>query len=103
MVKHLHLQILWKKQLVKRENWFSALKTALSLVVCALRAGFDTHDLLTPQHLPSHPSEWEFKPNNFCSAAVPSFTAFLEAHMKNVILGGNCDQCVYLKATFRIS
>lgn len=86
MVKHLHLQILWKKQLVKKENLFSALKTVLYLVLCVLQTVFDTRDLLTPQHLSSHPSKWEFKPNNFCSAVVPSFIAFLEATMINVFI-----------------
>lgn len=98
-----NLQTLWKKPLVKRDNWFSALKTVLYLVLCVLQAVFDTPDLLTPQHLSSHPSKWEFKPNNFCSVVVPSFVAYLEAYMINVILGGNYDKCVYLKATVRIS
>ena len=102
MVKH--LQTLWKKQLVKRDNWFSALKTVLYLVLCCiLQAVFDTRDLLTPQHLSSHPSKWEFKPNNFGSVVVPSFITFLEVYMINVILGGNYDKCVYLKAMVRIS
>jgi len=101
MVKH--LQTLWKKQLVKRDNRFSALKTVLYLVLCVLQAYFGTVDLLTPQHLSSHPSKWEFKPNNFHSVVVPSFIAFLEAYMINVILGHNYDKCVYLEAMVGIS
>lgn len=76
MLKHLYFQILLEKQLVKRELVFGIENSA---IVCPVQAFFDTQDLVTPQHLSSHPSKGVFKPNNCCSTVVPSSTAFLQA------------------------